>query len=338
MAPKSDRFRTISAVFLALLFVASCTALPVRTSRPKGIYHRVQKGETLWHIAHLYRVNLQELAEINDIGDPTRIEADSVVFIPDPQPVQDDVSSALKSRETDGKEAKAETSQREKAVPAATRIPPAGQETLQAAPGIAEEQIRDGKAGSRPSSSRTKTAKADAKTAPPKERPGIAREQAAPSSERVPAERGPALRQETPRAAPAPAESDQPSLQFDRKRFAWPVSGKIASRFGIQSNGMFSNGIKIVAPQGTAVKSAAAGTVIYSSALRGYGETIIVRHEDHYATVYTELGSRLVKLDEQVKRGDRIAFMGAPGKSGDAFMMFEVRYRNKARNPLFFLP
>jgi len=112
----------------------------------------------------------------------------------------------------------------------------------------------------------------------------------------------------------------------------------VASRFGIQSNGMFSNGIKIVAPQGTAVKSAAAGTVIYSSVLRGYGETIIVRHEDHYATVYTELGSRLVKLDEQVKRGDQIAVMGAPGKSGDAFMMFEVRYRNKARNPLFFLP
>ena len=338
MALKSDRFRTISAVFLALLFVASCTALPMRTSRPKGIYHRVQKGETLWHIAHLYRVNLQEIAEINDIGDPTRIEADSVVFIPDPQPIQDDVSSALKSRETDGKEAKAETSRLEKAVPSAAPLPPGKQEVQQAAPGIAEEPIRDGKAVSQASSSQAKTAKADAKTAPPKERPGIAREQAAPSSERVPAERGPAPRQETPRLAPAPAESDQPSLQFDRKRFAWPVSGKIASRFGIQSNGMFSNGIKIVAPQGTAVKSAAAGTVIYSSVLRGYGETIIVRHEDHYATVYTELGSRLVKLDEQVKRGDRIAFMGAPGKAGDAFIMFEVRYRNKARNPLFFLP
>ncbi|HOG16098.1 MAG TPA: M23 family metallopeptidase [Syntrophales bacterium] len=335
MAPNSDRFRAISAALLALLFVVSCSALPVRTSRPKGIYHRVQKGETLWHIAHLYRVNLQDLAEINDIGDPARIEADSVVFIPDPQPVQDDVSSTLKSRETDDR---AEASRPEKAAQAASRPLSDREGIQQAPPGTAEEPIRDGKTAGAAAASRAQTARTDTKAAPLKERPGAAKAQTAPSPERGPVDRSPSLRQEAPRPAPAPAEADRPSLQFDRKRFSWPVDGKVASRFGIQSNGMFSNGIKIVAPQGTAVKSAAAGTVIYSSVLKGYGETIIVRHEDHYATVYTDLGSRLVRLDEQIKRGDRIAFMGVPGKAGDAFMMFEVRYRNKARNPLFFLP
>ena len=336
MATKSDRFRTISAVALAFLFFASCTAFPVRTSRPKGVYHRVQKGETLWHIARLYRVNLQELAEINNIGDPAKIEVDSVVFIPDPQVVHDGVSTTLEDSDTGEREGKQDKTSGEKIPPpAAERRPPPVRAAPQTAPEVAEEHIREERTAPPVSTRPAPPARADAGSAPVRERP-------APSATAIREEplsgREAAARQDTVRGkAPSP-ERDQSSLQFDRKRFSWPVDGKVASRFGIQPNGMFNNGIKIIAPQGAPVLSAASGTIIYSSALPGYGETIIVRHADHYATVYTHLGGRLAKIDEQVKKGDRIAYVGAPGKTGEAFMMFEIRYRNKARNPLFFLP
>ncbi|GAI98726.1 unnamed protein product, partial [marine sediment metagenome] len=54
-------------------------------------------------------------------------------------------------------------------------------------------------------------------------------------------------------------------LRFDRKRFIWPVKGKVVSRFGIQPNGMKYNGINIAAKEGTPVVAAAGGTVIHSA-------------------------------------------------------------------------
>src|SRR5512135_2956727 len=53
------------------------------SERMRGVYHRVKPGETLWRISKAYNVDLQELAEINNITDASRISAGSVVFIPD---------------------------------------------------------------------------------------------------------------------------------------------------------------------------------------------------------------------------------------------------------------
>ncbi len=59
------------------------------SERMRGVYHRVKPGETLWRIAKAYNVDLQELAEINNITDASRISAGSVVFIPDAPQVID---------------------------------------------------------------------------------------------------------------------------------------------------------------------------------------------------------------------------------------------------------
>ena len=53
------------------------------SERMRGVYHRVKSGETLWRISKAYNIDLQELAEINNITDASRISAGSVVFIPD---------------------------------------------------------------------------------------------------------------------------------------------------------------------------------------------------------------------------------------------------------------
>lgn len=135
---------------------------------------------------------------------------------------------------------------------------------------------------------------------------------------------------------PRAVDKDQPPL--DKKRFIWPVKGEIRSRFGPQPGGMFFNGIKIAAREGTPVVAAASGQVIFSSNLKDFGETILLRHEDNFATVYTNLGSRLVKVSDQVKIGEQIGVMGGAERGGEAILNFEIRYRNKAHNPLLFLP
>jgi lipoprotein NlpD len=127
-------------------------------------------------------------------------------------------------------------------------------------------------------------------------------------------------------------------IQFDKERFIWPVKGKVISRFGIQPNRMNFNGIRIAAGEETAVQAAANGTVICSASLKYYGETIIIKHEDNYATVYTHLGTRTIREDTRVRRGDRIAFLGKAGEKEEPYLYFEIRHKNKAMNPLFFLP
>jgi Membrane proteins related to metalloendopeptidases len=112
----------------------------------------------------------------------------------------------------------------------------------------------------------------------------------------------------------------------------------VKTRFGIQPNKTYHNWIKIVSVAGTPVKAAASGTVIFSSALKDYGETIIIRHEKEFATVYTHLNQRYVKIDQNVKKGETIASVGQKDKAGNAYINFEIRLRGKARNPLFFLP
>ena len=116
------------------------------------------------------------------------------------------------------------------------------------------------------------------------------------------------------------------------------MRGSVKTRFGIQPNKTYHNWIKIVSAAGTKVKAAASGTVIFSSQLKNYGETIIIRHKDNFATVYTHLKKRYVKTDQNVKKGETIAMVGETDDAGDAYINFEIRLQGKARNPLFFLP
>jgi murein DD-endopeptidase MepM/ murein hydrolase activator NlpD len=101
---------------------------------------------------------------------------------------------------------------------------------------------------------------------------------------------------------------------------------------------MYYNGIRTAAGEGTAVQAAADGHVIFSASLKDYGETIIVQHEGQYATVYAHLGIRTVRVESRVKKGDRIAFIGKADPPEEPYLHFEIRQKNKARNPLFFLP
>ncbi len=139
-----------------------------------------------------------------------------------------------------------------------------------------------------------------------------------------------------PRAAHN-AESQAPPERVDR-RFTWPVHGGVlSSPFGMR-NGVMHDGVDIAAPAGTPVHAAGKGVVIFSGRLRGYGNVVIVRHDDHYVTVYAHTRTNAVREGDTVARDQIIAQVGTTGHTTGPNLHFEVRRDNFARNPLNYLP
>jgi len=100
-----------------------------------------------------------------------------------------------------------------------------------------------------------------------------------------------------------------------------------------------SEGIDIQAPSGTLVKAAAHGKVIYASSdLLGYGKIIIIQHRGGYSTVYTHIQENLVEVNSTVSSGEAIARIGQSGDNAIASLHFEIRYRQKAFDPISYLP
>src|SRR5208283_2850605 len=90
------------------------------------------------------------------------------------------------------------------------------------------------------------------------------------------------------------------------RQFQWPVSqGVVSSGFGIR-NGAMHDGVDIAAPVGTPVLAADSGVVIFSGTLHGYGNTVIIRHDDSYATVYAHNERNLVAEGARVSCGQQI--------------------------------
>jgi lipoprotein NlpD len=116
----------------------------------------------------------------------------------------------------------------------------------------------------------------------------------------------------------------------------WPAKGEVAVEFGNRPG--TGTGILISGSPGQPVKAAAGGTVVYSgSGLIGYGELIIVKHNDTYLSAYGHNASLLAKEGQLVKKGEKIATMGeAPG--GEPRLHFEIRRNGKPVNPRQYLP
>lgn len=122
------------------------------------------------------------------------------------------------------------------------------------------------------------------------------------------------------------------------REFAWPVaSGTLSSPFGMR-HGTMHEGVDIAAPEGTPVRAAGSGAVIYVGRLRGYGNVVILQHSGGYTTVYAHNERNFVRDGQTVERGQEIAEIGETGRATGPNLHFEVRYHNAAENPMAFLP
>jgi LysM repeat protein len=159
------------------------------------------------------------------------------------------------------------------------------------------------------------------------------------------AQGGPLLRlgQMPPPPASAPTPVDPPAdivaATPSAKGFIWPVSGRIVSDFGLKAAGHKNDGIDIAVPEGTPVRAARAGEVIYSgNELRGYGNLVLIKHENGYVSAYAHNSRIIVKRGEYVRLGQHIADSGATGNVERPQVHFEIRKDRKPVDPQGYLP
>lgn len=122
-------------------------------------------------------------------------------------------------------------------------------------------------------------------------------------------------------------------------RFLWPVPHyyKVSSSFGPRGR-KHHDGIDIPAPRGTPIVAVDSGMVIYAdNGIRGYGNMVVIAHGDDVFTVYAHNRDNKVEKGDKVDRGDVIAEVGNTGRSTGPHLHFEIRVKNKVRNPAQFL-
>lgn len=121
-------------------------------------------------------------------------------------------------------------------------------------------------------------------------------------------------------------------------RLRWPVHGRIVSDFGSQSGGKRNDGIDIAVPEGTPVKAAENGVVIYAGdGLKDFGNTVLVRHENGLVTVYGHNSQIIVSRGATVRRGQELARSGLSGNAGSPKLHFEVRKDSAPVDPAKYL-
>ncbi|MBN1882967.1 MAG: peptidoglycan DD-metalloendopeptidase family protein [Deltaproteobacteria bacterium] len=213
-------------LLLSLFMLASCVTTTSGTLTT-GVYHTVEKGQTLWRISKTYGVDMQLIAEYNDIYNPDLIYEGQELFIPS-------VSEIKKV------------------------IVPEG-------------------------------------------------------------------------------DTNVGEIILNKGLFLWPTEGLVYSLFGMRW-GRMHRGMDISGKSGTPVLAARDGTVTFAGVKGGYGNIVILSHQDGYETRYAHLSSIKASVGDTVKTGDVIGLMGSTGRSTGPHLHFEIRKDDTARNPLFFLP
>ncbi|WP_265497664.1 murein hydrolase activator NlpD [Providencia rustigianii] len=119
-------------------------------------------------------------------------------------------------------------------------------------------------------------------------------------------------------------------------KWRWPADGKMIEGFSDSQGG--NKGVDIAGTRGQSVIASAPGKVVYAgNALRGYGNLIIIKHNDDYLSAYAHNDTLLVRDQQDVAEGQKIATMGSTGTSS-VRLHFEIRYKGKSVNPLRYLP
>jgi murein DD-endopeptidase MepM/ murein hydrolase activator NlpD len=143
----------------------------------------------------------------------------------------------------------------------------------------------------------------------------------------------------TPTEPTIEAESGAGEAAPGTPSFRWPVRGRIISGFGPHPNGQQNDGIDLSVPEGTSVKAADDGVVAYAgNELKGYGNLVLVRHQNGYVTAYAHASELMVKRGDQVKRGQIIARSGQTGNVSAPQLHFEIRKGKVPVDPVQFLP
>ncbi len=310
---------------LCVLSVLACSQqrpAPVARTDAEGLDGQgyvIRPGDTLSSIAERYGTSVEDIVKANRISDPDRVRAGSRIVVPDRKPVE-----------------KVEVPQQGRVV--------MSEPVREPSPQVAREDAKNDPATA-------EMAVPPQREAEPRQRP---RDVIVAPAEPAPVSRsdndagaplvGPSIAPTEPKVTPQPdaqvATAAEPSVpkapQPALSGFGWPVDGQLLNKFGPGGGG---DGIDIAVPEGTPVKAALGGDVIYAgNSLSGYGNLVLLRHEDGLVTAYAYNKELLVKKGARVLQGEVVANSGKTGAARQAALHFEVRRGTKPVDPLTFLP
>jgi murein DD-endopeptidase MepM/ murein hydrolase activator NlpD len=175
-------------------------------------------------------------------------------------------------------------------------------------------------------------AQAKAKAEADRKQQAESRPRAEAPSSRAAQQTGPAATANTTASLPAKEEAKpaQPSADF-----RWPARGRVISGFSGRGG---NEGINISVPEGTPVRAAEGGTVAYAgNELKGYGNLVLIRHDNGYVSAYAHNGELNVKRGERVGRGQVIARSGQTGNVSSPQLHFELRRGSNPVDPMPYL-
>ncbi|MGR3807086.1 lipoprotein NlpD [Pasteurella testudinis DSM 23072] len=280
----------------------TATNAPIYNQIDKGFYkgdtYTVRKGDTMFLIAYISGMDVTELAAKNSMSEPYNLRVGQVL----------QVGSGRSAAAT-----AATTATTTAAAPAASAAP--AQPSVTYTPGPNNTQYgSDGTI-----------------TGPVKASAGSAATMAQQAQQGVKATAG------TVAATAATANNTPPPSAVNSNiSWRWPTNGKVIQGFSSSDGG--NKGLDISGSRGQAVNAAAAGRVVYAgNALRGYGNLIIIKHNDDFLSAYAHNESISVKDQQEVSAGQQIAKMGSSG-TNSVKLHFEIRYKGKSVDPARYLP
>ncbi len=214
-----------------------------------------------------------------------------------------------------------------------TRVRPGQQTTSKPAP-AAVEAARKSAAPQKPD----KVARVEAQPVKPVEAPKPAPQKLAAQPKPEPAKPEPA--KPAPAAPKQEAAAKEPGEtgavpQNPSADFRWPARGRVIAGY---SGGSGNEGINISVPEGTPVKAAEGGTVAYAgSEVKGYGNLVLIKHDNGYVSAYAHNGELNVKRGDKVKRGQVVAKSGQTGNVTSPQLHFEIRKGSSPVDPVPYL-
>jgi murein DD-endopeptidase MepM/ murein hydrolase activator NlpD len=118
-------------------------------------------------------------------------------------------------------------------------------------------------------------------------------------------------------------------------RFRWPARGRVIAAYGRRPDGTHNDGINLALPQGAEIHATEGGKVAYAgNELKGYGNLVLIRHDNGWVSAYAHNEELLVKRDDVVRRGQVIAKAGKTGTVDQPQLHFELRQGSKPVDPL----
>jgi murein DD-endopeptidase MepM/ murein hydrolase activator NlpD len=321
-APKSS-----SAAASAAVESARPAAVPLTKASPDvaarySTSYTLKPGDSLYGIARSHNVKFSQLQEVNGISDPRRVKPGMTIRVPGEPRAESHVVANTPSA---APVPPITSSRAGSSAPAAIADDKSSEPARYGEATTTQPTIINGEKRVASLSDKANDASpevAPLQPSPPERKPQAAEAPAAPE-------------QKVAIAAPPP--SSAPALG-DSVKLRWPASGKIIAGFGSRPDGTHNDGVNLQVPLGTEVHAAESGVVAYAgSELKGYGNLVLLRHDNGWVTAYAHNDELLVKRGDKVRRGQVIAKAGKTGSVDQPQLHFELRQGSKPVDPVPYL-